>query len=78
MITYNEFRNNVLANTNGKNIHAVNGCLGIILNAGKNREYWNSKEDIKKITACNDIIEKEILNLREKGINIFLDTIDFT
>jgi len=78
MIRYNDFRDLVLSKTNGKNIHAVNGCLGIILNAGKNSIYWNATGNNIKFKECINTIEKEILYLREKGINIFLDTIDFT
>lgn len=40
---YQGYRLRVLAKTNGRNVHKVNGLLGVIQNSEGNKEFWAKK-----------------------------------
>jgi len=62
---YRKYKLRVLSKTNGRDIHRLNGLLGIILNQGLNYIYWEGKnknkaEEILKILKNTG---KEIFHL---------------
>ena len=42
---YSNYRLEMLAKANGRNIHKVNGLLGNVLNNNENASYWIGKDN---------------------------------
>jgi len=52
-VKYETFRNIVLANADGKNIHRINGLLGVLKNSLSNRNYWKNRDKEKYLRLTN-------------------------
>jgi len=59
-----DYRNRVLAKTNGANVHKVNGLLGVILNSVHNAQYFNSIDDVVSLSVTQARINQAMMDIR--------------
>ena len=62
---YNDFRNRVLAKTDGTNIHRVNGLLALVMDWNRHEQKSREKNDMEDIDYCNFRVRNALTEIKQ-------------